>query len=371
MTLDKFLETAWNDHADRPQEVADRLAGALHLMDTSDHIPPFTRLLTHVYGEHLGQWRRGIELLDAVRALPAFDGSIAVAGRWPETGPTLLYCDGDPAALGPLSPGDRVAVLAAAAAALAGRTDFGRALAAYTEALDLAKAGLPAGSPAIRALAVGGNNIAAALEEKNDRSAEETEGMICAAEGGLAYWKLAGTWLEEERAEYRLARSLLEAGRPQPAPGKRSALCADLRDNARPRSNSFSLRRCSRRRNARPEKAPRLPRRVPAPWRCSSKCRKTRSRGARSTLRDLGLTSGQRRGGRSGASSRQPNSRAKSIETRACTAPCSSKKRCVPAPGEHAFVPDIRMDVEAARAVEAEADELLRPHVVAGQRERD
>ncbi len=230
MTLDKFLETAWNDHADRPQEVADRLAGALHLMDTSDHIPPFTRLLTHVYGEHLGQWRRGIELLDAVRALPAFDGSIAVAGALARNRATLLYCDGDPAALGPLSPGDRVAVLAAAAAALAGRTDFGRALAAYTEALDLAKAGLPAGSPAIRALAVGGNNIAAALEEKNDRSAEETEGMICAAEGGLAYWKLAGTWLEEERAEYRLARSLLEAGRPQPA--RESAvrcvrICAD------------------------------------------------------------------------------------------------------------------------------------------------
>jgi len=28
----------------------------------------------------------------------------------------------------------------------------------------------------------------------------------------LKYWKLAGTWLEEERAEYRLTRSLLQAG---------------------------------------------------------------------------------------------------------------------------------------------------------------
>jgi phosphosulfolactate phosphohydrolase-like enzyme len=36
--------------------------------------------------------------------------------------------------------------------------------------------------------------------------------MIAAAEGGLKYWKLAGTWLEEERAEYRLTRSLLQAG---------------------------------------------------------------------------------------------------------------------------------------------------------------
>ena len=38
--------------------------------------------------------------------------------------------------------------------------------------------------------------------------------MVVAAEGGLKYWKLAGTWLEHERAEYRLARSLLQAGEP-------------------------------------------------------------------------------------------------------------------------------------------------------------
>ena len=72
---------------------------------------------------------------------------------------------------------------------------------------------MPPGSPAIRALAVGGNNLAAALEAKKDRDAAETEGMLVAANGGLTYWKQAGTWLEEERAEYRLTRSLLQAGR--------------------------------------------------------------------------------------------------------------------------------------------------------------
>jgi hypothetical protein len=72
---------------------------------------------------------------------------------------------------------------------------------------------LPAKAPAIRALAVGGNNLAAALEEKADRDAAETEAMVAAANGALRYWKEAGTWLEEERAEYRLARSLLQAGK--------------------------------------------------------------------------------------------------------------------------------------------------------------
>jgi hypothetical protein len=41
--------------------------------------------------------------------------------------------------------------------------------------------------------------------------------MIAAAEGGLRYWKQAGTWLEEERAEYRLTRSLLQTGEPKAA----------------------------------------------------------------------------------------------------------------------------------------------------------
>ncbi len=38
--------------------------------------------------------------------------------------------------------------------------------------------------------------------------------------------------------------------------------------------------------------------------------------------------------------------------------------------GEDAFVPDVRMDVEALRAGEAKADEALRRDVVAGQRQR-
>lgn len=41
--------------------------------------------------------------------------------------------------------------------------------------------------------------------------------MVAAAEAGLEYWQLAGTWLEHERAEYRLAKSLLQAGFPAKA----------------------------------------------------------------------------------------------------------------------------------------------------------
>jgi hypothetical protein len=217
MSFDAFLETAWNDHGDRPQEVADRLASSLHVVETAEHIPLFARLLMHVYGEHLGQWDRGVALLEALRRVPAFDGSAAAAGALDRNIATLRYAGGETSVLATLSTEDRVSVLALAASAFSGRGEMKRAIAAYAEALGLASAGLPPQSPALRALAVGGNNLAAALEEKKDRDGAETEGMIVAANGGLTFWKQAGTWLEEERAEYRLTRSLLQAGRPRDA----------------------------------------------------------------------------------------------------------------------------------------------------------
>jgi hypothetical protein len=217
MTFDAFLETAWNDHGDRPQEVADRLASSLHVVETAEHISPYARLVMHVYGEHLGEWDRGIALLELLRRLPASAGSGAAAGALDRNIATLRYAGGDTSVLESLPTEDRISVLALAASAFSGRNGMKRAIATYAEALALAEAGLPPQSPALRALAVGGNNLAAALEEKTDRDDAETKGMIVAANGGLTYWKQAGTWLEEERAEYRLTRSLLQARMPRDA----------------------------------------------------------------------------------------------------------------------------------------------------------
>ncbi len=212
MTFDEFVDAAWSDHADRPADVADRVAASLELIETAEQIPPFARLATHVFGEHLGQWHRGIAVLEAIRGIPAFDNSAMANGTLARNVAVLRYAGGDHDVLAPLPHEDRVSVLATASSAFAGRRDFRQAIAAYAEALHLAQSGLPSGSAAIRALAVGGNNLAAALEEKKDRDDAETKGMLAAAQGGLTFWKQAGTWLEEERAEYRLARSLLEAG---------------------------------------------------------------------------------------------------------------------------------------------------------------
>ena len=66
----------------------------------------------------------------------------------------------------------------------------------------------------MRALAAAGNNLAVALEQLADRTSAETAAMIHIADAALMYWKRAGGWLEEERAQYRRARTRLQAGMP-------------------------------------------------------------------------------------------------------------------------------------------------------------
>ena len=212
MTFDAFLEQAWTDHGDHPQDVAERLRGSRSVIERAEQVPPLARLATHVFGEHLGQWNDGVEFLESLRSLPALDSGSATAAAVTRGIATLRYAGGDHGVVDALSSEDRVAVLAAASSALAGRHAIAPALDAFADAVRIADQGLPAGSPAHRALAVGGNNLAATLEEKRDRDAGETKGMVAAAAAALKYWKLAGTWLEEERAEHRLACSLLEAG---------------------------------------------------------------------------------------------------------------------------------------------------------------
>ena len=227
MSFDSFLESAWNDHGDHPRAVADRLAASVAVVAAPEQVAPFARLVTHVYGEHLGEWAAGIALLESLRGMAGVGANPAAAGAIDRGVATLRYARGDRDALAALAVDDRAAVLAMVASIFGARDDFARALAAYAAATQIAAEGLPAGSPAIRALAVAGNNLAAGLEEKPDRSAAETAGMVHAAECGHTYWTLAGTWLEEERALYRLARSLLAAGEPERATA-RAQRCIDV-----------------------------------------------------------------------------------------------------------------------------------------------
>ena len=217
MDLKTFLAEAWQEHADHPREVADRLGDALALIDSEAQIPDLANLASHVLGAHLGAWNEGLALLERLRALPSFtvDGPSNEALRR-YTASLLLAAQLDDTRAA-LSLSDRVRVGAMAAATLAER-DTRRATTLFEEALaQMRVAELWSADPANRALAVTGTNLASALEEKPTRTAAERELMILAAQTGRHYWEIAGTWLETERAEYRLAMTWIHAGDPEEA----------------------------------------------------------------------------------------------------------------------------------------------------------
>lgn len=211
MSFDDDIRDAWRDHGDRPREVGDLLPTLRDRIDQPEQLAPFARLATHVLGEHLGAWDEGVTLLSELRdrTVAAGDAARAALARSIQA----LEIAAGRAEAGPaLASETRIAALADAASMLSGRGDLDASIQALDTALALAGDDLADGSTAIRALAVAGNNLAEALEAKPDRSRAQTLGMLRAAEAGLTYWRRAGTWLEEERAYYRLARSHLAAG---------------------------------------------------------------------------------------------------------------------------------------------------------------
>ena len=124
---------------------------------------------------------------------------------------SLALCEGSADERAAMSASDRIRVTALAAANLAER-DTPRASVLFGAALaEAERAGLDAADPTNRALAVTANNLACTLEEKTRRSPAERALMTTAARAARRFWALAGTWLETERAEYRLAMTWLQA----------------------------------------------------------------------------------------------------------------------------------------------------------------
>lgn len=214
MDFGTFIDRAWDEHAADPRAVAQRLDDGLARVGDEAQLNQLMNLAHHVHGEHLGDWRSGLAFIERLAALPAFAPGGASGAARDRCVASLRLSAGDAADWGALSVSDRIRVGAMAAANLAER-DTPRATRLFQEALDLAQhADLPAHDPMNRALAVTGNNLAAALEQKAGRSAGERELMILAAQTARRCWALAGTWLETERAEYRLAMTWLQAGDP-------------------------------------------------------------------------------------------------------------------------------------------------------------
>jgi tetratricopeptide (TPR) repeat protein len=214
VNFNEFIEKAWNDHADQSLEVAKRIEPAFRLIEQPDQVPAMGHLVAHVFGEHLGRWDEGIRLLNELKRIPVYEqanGNEEAVARFVAS---LELAGGKRSSIADLSNSDQIRVLAVASAALAGQGEAPRAHLLFQQGLEIAQHGLPVEDPANRSLAVAGNNLACALEESPERSESETQLMVLAAQTARTYWGIAGTWLHWERAEYRLARTYLQAGDP-------------------------------------------------------------------------------------------------------------------------------------------------------------
>jgi hypothetical protein len=212
VNFSEFMEKAWSDHAIQSLQVSMRIESAFQFIEQSDQLPAMAHLVTHVFGEHLGRWDEGIRLLNELKRVPAYDPAGENAQAVARFIASLELAGGKRASVADLSKSDQIRVLAIAAAALAEQGDAPGAQMLFRQGFEIAQLGLRAEDPANRALAVAGNSLACALEERSVRSGTETELMILAAQTARTYWGIAGTWLQWERAEYRLAKTHLQAG---------------------------------------------------------------------------------------------------------------------------------------------------------------
>ena len=221
--FDAFLAQAWADHAEAAPAVAQRLGDGAALVRDEAQLSRLADLAHHVYGAHLGAWRDGSAFMSQLAALPVCARGGASGQALRRCLASLALCDRGDANLASLTPSDQVRAVAMAATNLA-EHDAQRAARMLRDALARAEhAALPGADPMHRQLAVAGNNIACALEDKPLRSADERALMILAAQTARRCWALAGSWLETERAEYRLALTWLAAGEPARARGHAQA----------------------------------------------------------------------------------------------------------------------------------------------------
>ena len=212
MDFDTFIDTTWADHAAAARAVALRLTDAAVLAADEAQLVRLANLGHHLHGEHLGDWQAGIAFMQHLASLPAFAAEGESGRTLRRCIASLTVCDSAADDAPGLVPSDRIRVAAMAAGNLVER-DTPRAMRLFQQALAHAEhSGLGATDPMHRALAVAGNQLACTLEEKRPRSATERELMLLAAQAARRHWALAGTWLEVERAEYRLAMSWLQAG---------------------------------------------------------------------------------------------------------------------------------------------------------------
>jgi tetratricopeptide (TPR) repeat protein len=241
--FERLIEKAWSTHGDNPRAATAKLEAALSEATTEADVESAARFLFHVYGVHFGEWEAGAARLRGLRNSPAWSKLGAAERAISRSLRALELARGDEDAelnLGKLPESDAVHAYAQAAQCLMERGDDARAMDYLQRAVARSDALAPElAQGCARVLAITGNNIATGYEEWPMMDEAQRERMVVAAHIGRMYWERAGTWLEVERAEYRLAKCMLIAGYA-PLAVKHAQSCIRIcEDNAAPALEFF------------------------------------------------------------------------------------------------------------------------------------
>jgi hypothetical protein len=211
MNFKEYIGQAWSTHFKDPSKTAEEFANGMALIEESAQIGDLAGIATHVYGEHLARWNDGVGFLQKLKNHPKYISDPVVDGVLARSIAVLNLAANPSVSLAEFTPSERIRVMAVTSSALTS-FDIDRATELLRTALSLAERGLAKEDPANRALAVTGNNLAAALEEKSARTAGDVALMVLAAQTGRKYWEISGGWYEVAFAEYRLAMSYVQSG---------------------------------------------------------------------------------------------------------------------------------------------------------------
>ena len=212
-----YCNQAWNDHAENSSKVASEFTFGIQLISSQEELIQMANLITHVAGEHLAIWDKGLEFLATLRR-NAYFSKESPAEKAILKSMAVLKIGKDFSSVSEIkifSMSDQVAILALSAAAFVDR-DLSKTEDLMNQAFVAANQ-LENNDPANRSLAITNNNLATALESKANLSPSEISLMIKSANAARKFWELAGTWMQVERAEYRLAKVYLKADLNQKA----------------------------------------------------------------------------------------------------------------------------------------------------------
>lgn len=219
MDFGGFINECWRDHDKETEAVATKLKEAVGEVNSAERLASYAMISFHTIAGHLGRFEEAFELLKGFEGkdeVLSGDGAKRMLGRMlgscsvglGQDAESYLKTARDGEAF-PHSADVRVYATAAANLAAAGRLE--EAIAAFEKARGAMPESVEKDDPSAKSLAITSNNLACDLEEKEDRSEEETSLMVQAAQMARTYWELAGTWVEVERAEYRLSQTYLKA----------------------------------------------------------------------------------------------------------------------------------------------------------------